>query len=310
MRPPRTTAIHAARHIVGLAALGCAVLAAPHADAQALAPGAVSVATGETALADMTPSEATDRPLSDLQALRAASDETLGSEVGIAVSGASVTNGYGDWYGFHLRGLHHEGNSTFLGEIAELRRFGERTTFGALNYIADLNADWYGAVGFSGTTAGTILPSARVDLSINRKLLEQRNLVLSFGAGYAWNRSEHEDQLYHIGLVWYVIPKWILEAGWNYDISSPGSIKAPAYYAAVTYGDIGKDIVAVRAGYGREAYQNVGVATQLVDFNSHEASVRWRHWFTRRWSSQLQFEYYHNPFYNRYGGEISALYQF
>jgi YaiO family outer membrane protein len=309
MRPPRTTVTPGAAIVAIVTVLSLMRVGVPDVRAQAL-PANLSSGADPAALADMTPSETTDRPLSDIQTLKAASDETLGSEVAFAVSGASVTNGYGDWYGFHLRGLHHEGNSTFLGEVAELQRFGERTTFGSINYITDFDADWYGAVGFSGTTAGTILPSARFDVSINRKLLPQRSLVLSVGAGYAWNRSDHKDQLYHVGLIWYVVPQWILEAGWNYDIDSPGSIKAPAYYAAVTYGEVGKSLIAVRGGYGREAYQSVGIANQLVDFDSKEASVRWRYWFTRKWSTQLQFEYYHNPFYNRYGGEVSALYQF
>ncbi|HTJ94426.1 MAG TPA: YaiO family outer membrane beta-barrel protein, partial [Pararobbsia sp.] len=196
---------HVAHRLAVATALCLVIAAMPEVRAQAL-PAGMASRGDSAALADMTPSEPADRPLTDLQALKVASDETLGSEVALAISGASVTNGYGDWYGFHLRGLHHEGNSTFLGEIAELQRFGERTTFGAINYIADFDADWYGAAGFSGTTAGTILPSARFDLSINRKLLPERSLVLSFGAGYAWNRSDHQDQLYHVGLIWYVVP--------------------------------------------------------------------------------------------------------
>ncbi|CAB3790260.1 hypothetical protein LMG28138_02952 [Pararobbsia alpina] len=110
-----------------------------------------------------------------------------------------------------------------------MHRFGERTTFGSIDYIKDLDADWFGAARFAGTTQGTILPSARVDLSINRKVLLDRSLVFSLGAGYAWNRSGHRTQLYHAGLIWYVVPQWILEAGWNYSVDSPGSIKAPAY---------------------------------------------------------------------------------
>ena len=311
MRPPRTTVIPVATRIATIASITMALGAAFGASIVASSEVRAQALPGATALADMTPDEPADRPLTDLQVLKAESDEALGSEIGVAVSGASVTNGYGDWYGFHIRGLHHEGSSTFLGEIAELQRFGERTTFGSINYIRDFDADWYGAAGFAGTTAGTILPSARVDVSINRKLLSDRSLVLSFGAGYAWNRSDHQDQLYHVGFIWYVVPKWIVEAGWNYDIDAPGSVKAPAYYAAVTYGEVGKSIVAVRGGYGREAYQSVGVAAnQLVDFKSKETSVRWRYWFNRKWSTQVQFEYYHNPFYNRYGGEVSALYQF
>lgn len=319
MRSPRTT--------VGVTQMRSAVMTATlligaaqsSAQAQALAPDRfrqeaapmlqTSPDADGTSLADLTPAQPSDRPLTDIQALKAGSDEAPKSEIGLAFSGASVTNDYGDWYGVHIRGLHRDGSSTFLGEISELRRFGEHTTFGSINYIEDFNADWFGAAGFSGTTQGTILPSARVDLSINRKVLPDRSLLFSLGAGYAWNRSGHRTQLYHAGLVWYVVPKWILEAGWNYSVDSPGSVKAPAYYAAVTYGEVGKSVIALRGGYGREAYQATGSGNELVDFKSKEASLRWRYWITRQWSAQVEIDYYHNPFYDRRGAEISALYQ-
>jgi YaiO family outer membrane protein len=278
--------------------------AASPANAQSASPLAVEMHDGQT-VAD-APNVQNTSVLSNAVAQHVASVATH-SELSLGYSMAHVTNDYGDWSGVRLRGLHQFGNQTITGELSELRRFGQRTTFGALNYVRDFNADWFGALGFSGTTSGTILPSERVDVSLNRKVLPQRNLVLSLGAGYAWNRSGHRDQLYHGGLIWYAMPGLIAEVGVNYSIDSPGSVTAPAYYAAVTYGTVGHSVLVVRGSTGREAYQAIGTGGQIVDFRSSEIDVQWRYWVTKTWGAQLEVDAYHNPYYNRRGFDISVF---
>ncbi|WP_343727068.1 YaiO family outer membrane beta-barrel protein [Burkholderia seminalis] len=260
-------------------------------------------------LAEFTPDD-TNRPaLPDAIVTHVQAPQESHTELSLGYSSAHLTHGYGDWYGVHLRGVYQDGGRTVLGELAQLHRFGENTQLGALTYVQDLGPDWFGGIGFAGTTSGTILPSARVDLSINRKLLSDRSLVVSLGAGYAWNRSGHRDQLYHAGVIWYALPKWIFEAGMNYTVDSPGSVKAPAYYGAVTYGEVGKSVIVLRGGFGREAYQVTGSGSQIADFRSHEIDAKWRYWFTRKWGTQLEFNYYHNPYYSRIGGELSVFYR-
>ncbi|MBJ9591590.1 YaiO family outer membrane beta-barrel protein [Burkholderia seminalis] len=260
-------------------------------------------------LAEFTPDD-TNRPaLPDAIVTHVQAPQESHTELSLGYSSAHLTHGYGDWYGVHLRGAYQDGGRTVLGELAQLHRFGENTQLGALTYVQDLGPDWFGGIGFAGTTSGTILPSARVDLSINRKLLSDRSLVVSLGAGYAWNRSGHRDQLYHAGVIWYALPKWIFEAGTNYTVDSPGSVKAPAYYGAVTYGEVGKSVIVLRGGFGREAYQVTGSGSQIADFRSHEIDAKWRYWFTRKWGTQLEFNYYHNPYYSRIGGELSVFYR-
>lgn len=253
------------------------------------------------------PNTANEGDLSNAVTQHVAPPSLTRSELTLGASMAHVTNDYGDWYGVRLRGLHQFGTQTLIGELSELRRFGERTTFGSLNYVRDFDADWFGAIGFSGTTSGTILPSARVDVSLNRKVLPQRNLVLSIGAGYAWNRSGHRDQLYHAGVIWYATPKLIGEAGMNYDVDSPGSVKAATYYGALTYGTVGKSVLMIRGSFGREAYQAIGSASQIVDFKSNEIVAQWRYWVTKQWGAQLELDAYHNPYYDRRGFEISVF---
>jgi YaiO family outer membrane protein len=260
-------------------------------------------------LAEFSPDEPNRPPLPDAIATHARAPQERHVELSLGYSSAHLTHGYGDWYGVHLRGTYQGDGRTVLGELAQLHRFGENTQLGALTYVQDLGPDWFGSAGFAGTTSGTILPSARVDLSINRKLLSDRSLIVSLGAGYAWNRSGHRDQLYHAGVIWYALPKWIFEAGANYTVDSPGSVKAPAYYGAVTYGDVGKSVVVLRGGFGREAYQVTGSGSQIADFRSHELSAKWRYWFTRKWGTQVEFDYYHNPYYSRFGGELSVFYR-
>ncbi|NRO96993.1 YaiO family outer membrane beta-barrel protein [Paraburkholderia sp. NMBU_R16] len=270
------------------------------------AASAASNGTSAPLLADV-PNRPSEGELSKAVTEHVAPPSASRSELDLGYSRAYVTNNYGDWYGVRLRGLHQFGNQTVTGELSQLRRFGQSTTFGAVNYVRDFDADWFGAIGFSGTTSGTILPSERVDLSLNRKVLPQRNLVLSLGAGYAWNRSGHRDQLYHAGVIWYATPKLIGEIGMNYNVDAPGSVKAPAYYAAVSYGTIGKSVLGIRGSFGREAYQAIGAANQIVDFRSNEIDVQWRYWITKTWGAQLEFNAYHNPYYSRRGFEISLF---
>ncbi|KVE38046.1 YaiO family outer membrane beta-barrel protein [Burkholderia sp. BDU5] len=260
-------------------------------------------------LAEVTPSQENQPTLPEAIVTHVQAPQERHTELSLAYSTAHLTHGYGNWYGVHLRGLYQAGGRTVIGELSQLHRFGETTQLGAITYVQDMGPDWFGGIGFAGTTSGTILPSARVDLSINRKLLSNRSLVLSAGAGYAWNRNGHRDQLYHLGAIWYALPKWIFEAGWNYTVDSPGSVKAPAYYGAVTYGEVGKSVIVLRGGFGREAYQAIGNNAQITDFRSHEMSLKWRYWITRKWGTQVEFDYYHNPYYSRFGGEVGVFYR-
>ncbi|WP_063534266.1 YaiO family outer membrane beta-barrel protein [Burkholderia sp. MSMB1589WGS] len=260
-------------------------------------------------LAEVTPDQENRPTLPEAIVTHVQAPAQRHTELSLAYSMAHLTNGYGDWYGVHLRGLYQAGGRTIIGELAQLHRFHESTQLGAITYIQDMGPNWFGGIGFAGTTSGTILPSARVDLSLNRKLLSNRSLVLSAGAGYAWNRNGHRDQLYHLGAIWYAVPKWIFEAGWNYTVDSPGSVKAPAYYGAITYGEVGKSQIVLRGGFGREAYQATGNNAQITDFRSHEVSLKWRYWFTRKWGTQVEFDYYHNPYYSRIGGEVGMFYR-
>lgn len=260
-------------------------------------------------LAEVAPNQENQPALPEALVAHVQAPAQRHTELSLAYSMAHLTNGYGDWYGVHLRGLYQAGGRTIIGELAQLHRFNESTQLGAITYIQDMGPDWFGGIGFSGTTSGTILPSARVDLSLNRKLLSNRSLVLSAGAGYAWNRNGHRDQLYHLGAIWYAVPKWIFEAGWNYTVDSPGSVKAPAYYGAITYGEVGKSLIVLRGSFGREAYQATGNNAQITDFRSHEVSLKWRYWVTRKWGTQVEFDYYHNPYYLRIGGEVGMFYR-
>lgn len=295
--------------LMGASSITCAQSLAQQAD-DTSANAAVHVSPGDlatTPLVAEVPSTPGEPTLPNAVAEHVAPSAPTQAELGLGYSMAHVTNGYGDWSGARLHGLYRVGNQTFIGELSELRRFGQRTTFGSFDYVRDFDADWFGAIGFSGTTSGTILPSERVDVSLNRKVLPERNLVLSLGAGYAWNRSEHRDQIYHAGVIWYALPNLIGEVGMNYNIDSPGSVKAPAYYAAVTYGTVGKSVLMVRGSFGREAYQAIGSASQIVGFSSNEVDVRWRYWVTKQWGAQVELNAYHNPYYDRRGFEIGVF---
>ncbi len=228
---------------------------------------------------------------------------------GLAYSYASVTNNYGNWSSIDFSTTVQGKNDTVLIGLSDVRRFKEQTGFGSLTYIRQLNDDWFGSVGVSGSNNGTILPSTRVDASISRKLLNDRSLILTLGAGYAWNRSGHQDQIYDAGFTWYAAPRWVFQGGVTYNIDTPGSITAPRGYGVVTWGEQGRDVVTAAVRAGKEAYQTIGNASQLVDFSSQEVGIGWRHWFNKELSMNVGATYYHNPSYTRFGGQIGLFYQ-
>jgi len=221
-----------------------------------------------------------------------------------------LSNDYGDWRDVTLRGAYGSGANVWQGELSAKREFGQNGSFLGLSDTVTISPDWFAMLSIGAGDGAFYLPQFRSDAFLYRKWLEQRNLVTSLGAGYYRAPDGHTDQSLSLGAVYYFSEPWILEAGVRYNYSDPGSIRSNQQFVAATYGTVGHDVVTARYGWGAEGYLAIASNVTLVNFDSHQASLSWRHWFNRKSGVLLAAEQYTNPSYQRQGITVGLFHQF
>lgn len=222
----------------------------------------------------------------------------------------SLSNGYGSWREVGLRGSYTTGRHVVQGEVATSRRFNENGTFVGVSDTYTFNDDWYGSLGIGAGSGAFYLPKFRIDGTLNRKWLASRRLVTSVGAGYYDAPDGHTDRSLSLGAVYYFEAPWIVEGGVRFNRSSPGGVNTHQQYAAVTYGQQGRDVVTARYAWGGEGYLAVGPTTQLVDFDSDDLSLSWRHWLTSDAGLLVGVNRYKNPLYTRSGANVGVFFAY
>lgn len=242
-------------------------------------------------------------------ATRASSTDLLRS-IELSTGAQHLSNDYGDWRDVTLRGSYEVGSSVWQGELAAKREFGQNGNFLGLSDTVTFNPDWFAMLSVGAGDGAFYLPQFRSDAFLYRKWLEQRNLVTSFGAGYYRAPDGHTDRSMSLGAAYYFTQPWILEAGVRFNYSDPGSIRSNQQFVAATYGTVGHDVVTARYGWGGEGYQAIASNVTLVNFDSRQTSVSWRHWFNRKSGVLLSGEQYTNPSYQRQGITVGLFHQF
>jgi YaiO family outer membrane protein len=228
----------------------------------------------------------------------------------LSTGAQSLSNGYGDWRDVTLRGSYGSGTSVWQGEFSAKRQFGQDGNFLGLSDTVTLNADWFAMLSLGAGDGAFYLPQFRSDAFLYRKWLPERNLVTSIGAGYYHAPDGHTDRSLSLGGTYYFKQPWILEAGVRFNTSDPGAIRSNQQFVAATYGTVGRDILTVRHGWGGEAYQAIASNITLVNFDSYQTSVAWRHWLSQKTGVLLSAEQYTNPSYQRQGITVGLFHQF
>lgn len=223
----------------------------------------------------------------------------------------ALSSRFPTWNGEFARAVVHPAASNTLNlEFNHLEEFGDSGNLYVASDTADLGRNWVLAVGGQGSQGGFFLPRVRGDLDVQRKLLSQRNLVLSLGVSAINAKDVHRDRAAKLGVAYYFEAPWVLEAGATVNRSSPGHVVAPSGFLAATYGRDKMHYLSLRLGAGREAYQLIGRSVTLSDFASRSATGTWRQWLTHAWGFQLRADYYRNPTYHRIGGEAGLFWDF
>lgn len=239
----------------------------------------------------------------------AASDETMRSlELNTGVQ--NLSGGYGNWREVTLRGTYGMPSHLLQAELSAQRRFNEDGVYIGFSDTYTFNEDWYGFLGVGAGDGAFFLPRYRVDAALYRKLLPNRNLVVNVGAGYYKAPDIYNDRNISLGASYYFGAPLVLEGGVRMNISNPGSVRTQQQFAALTYGRDKQDIVSARYAWGSEGYLAVGPSTQMVNFESREVNVSWRHWFNPRTGVLVSANRYDNPLYHRTGVNVGIFHSF
>ena len=222
----------------------------------------------------------------------------------------NLSGGFGEWRDVTLRGTYGLPSHVLQGEVSINRRFNKDGVFVGLSDTYTFNEDWYGSIAVGFGDGAFYLPRYRVDATLYKKWLPQKNLVTSIGAGQYKAPDGHTDNSLSLGLVYYFDTPFVAEVGLRLNNSNPGAIKTQQQFLALTYGRVKENLVTLRHAWGQEGYQTVGVTTQLVNFASKETSISWRHWFAPRTGLLLGANGYTNPFYNRNGFSVGIFHDY
>jgi YaiO family outer membrane protein len=222
----------------------------------------------------------------------------------------TLTNGFGYWAGGYARGVLTTGNNIWNAEVNGQHEFGDAGVYLAAGDTYNFNPDWYGSLTAGSSVGGFFWPRFRTDAFINKKWMDRKQLITTFGIGYYAAKDVHRDHSFFLGSTYYFTKPWILEEGIRFNISNPGSVFSPAGFVAVTQGRNQQHYITLRAGFGVEAYQLVGPTVTLTDFESQTLTVTWRQWVGKNWGVNLVGDYYHSPFYIRGGTSLGFFREF
>ncbi|MGQ2980393.1 MAG: YaiO family outer membrane beta-barrel protein [Polaromonas sp.] len=221
-----------------------------------------------------------------------------------------LTGGFGNWRDLTLRGTYGAGAHVLQGELSQHHRFGQSGTFVGVSDTYTFNPDWHASVAIGAGDGAFYLPKARIDATLYRKFLPGRNLVGSVGVGYYDAPTGYTDRSVSLGAAYYFEAPWIVEGGVRFNTSNPGSVKSQQQFVALTWGRNKQDLVTGRYGWGSEGYLAVAAGAQLVNFNSREASLSWRHWLTPSTGVLVGANRYTNPSYRRSGVNVGIFHDF
>lgn len=228
----------------------------------------------------------------------------------LSAGGQSLSAGFSDWRELTLRGSYGLPRHLLQGEVSLNRRFDKNGAFVGLSDTYTFNEDWFGWAGLGVGDGAFYLPRYRIDTALYRKFLPNRNFVASVGLGYYNAPDGHTDKSVSLGGAYYFEAPWIVEGGVRLNSSNPGSVQTQQQFVAVTYGRDKQDLVTARYGWGGEGYLAIAANTQLVNFNSREASVVWRHWLNPRTGLLVSANRYTNPLYRRSGLNVGVFHDF
>src|SRR5207248_9464255 len=185
---------------------------------------------------------------------------------------------YVPWRDAYVRIVASGGRNSLSGEASLMNRYGDTGWYYGAGIVRDLSENWF-ADAHAGTSAGGFfLPKYRADASISRKLLTDKQLVLTGVFGYDKSKQVNRDYRYGGAFTYYTIWAVVAEAGANCTKAKSGNLLDMSEYLALTHGHEKERYITLRAEIGREGYLIVGPQSVLQDFDFRQYSATWRQW--------------------------------
>ncbi|MEJ2141919.1 MAG: YaiO family outer membrane beta-barrel protein [Gammaproteobacteria bacterium] len=213
-----------------------------------------------------------------------------------------LTAGFESWKEAYARGSWQQNqDNVWQWEVLTAERFNESGTYvsGSLTHV--FNSDWYGSLHLGTSDDVFFFPRYRVDAFLNRKFLEEKNLIGTIGVYQEDTRQENEESGFYLGATYYFPSPWILEVGTRKVRSLPGPEYSSRYKLAVTYGSVFDRYIIAQVDWGNEAYQLVSATITPVNIDSTVYSLTWREWIKKDWGTNIMAEYYTSDTYDRKG---------
>jgi YaiO family outer membrane protein len=235
----------------------------------------------------------------------------------IGGSHSSLSGNYSDWNDFYVRGTLSGGRNTLNGELTREARFGDSGWFGDLGLTRTLSDNWYAQFTAGGSVGGFFLNRYSVNGLINRKLLSRRQLVATVGAGFDQSKTVDKDVRWQAGAAYYFQYPIVLQGGFLWTHTNPGSILARTQYLAITQGYDKEHFFSLRYEWGREGYEVIGAPTDstpaynvLFDFPERTVTGTWRQWIGPNWGLNFNLEQHQETSYHRWGGTAGVFLDF
>lgn len=222
----------------------------------------------------------------------------------------TLTNGFGYWSSGYARGVVTAGKDILNAEVDGQREFGDLGTYFAAGDTHNFGSNTYASITAGSSVRGFFLPRLRADAFLNQKWLGRKQLITTLGVGYYEAKDPHRDRSLFVGTVYYFDKPWVLEEGVRFNVSNPGAVFSPSGFVSITQGRNKQHYISARVGYGEEAYQIIGLNSELSDFRSQTATITWRQWIGRSWGMNYVADYYGNPYYKRAGASLGLFKEF
>ena len=223
----------------------------------------------------------------------------------------NVSEDLDDTHGEYLRVYFDASTSdAFTFDITRLDRFDDEGTQFTVGNIHQFSERWFTQLSVAGSAGGFFWPDVRVDGSVSRRWFNDKRLVTTLGGGYFDAKDVHEDLRAYVDAAYYFERPFVLQGGFQINISDPGSVDSTSGYVAASYVRKKSRIVSIRGGIGDQAYQAITATNFVVDFPYHSVRATWREWVGKTWGINIAAEHYSSEVYDQNGFELGFFKEF
>ena len=217
---------------------------------------------------------------------------------------------YVPWREGYVRIVASGGRNSLSGEASRLNRYGDNGWYYGAGIVRDFSENWFADAHVGSSAGGFFLPKYRADASVSRKLLSNKQLVITGVFGYDKSKQVNRDYRYGGAFTYYTHWAIVAQGGVNFTKAMPGNLLDMSEYLAITHGHEKERYITLRAETGREGYLVVGPQSVLQDFDYRQYSATWRQWIGVNWGINVIFNHENTPFFRRNGGTVGMFVDF